>query len=160
MKAKQIILEMTSREVEQAVVAAGIAALDQCPRDRTTNGVQPIQTVWIRKEAVANGWKYFEVHFHGPADGNNSIAAYNWVGRDDDGLYADKAVYAVTGTVINGGMWEHGYFINASMFSYDAIKNVLGNLQNKDWSLVYSPAELSVIEQIGYAIHAYLPEDR
>lgn len=152
MKAKQIILEAVSRrEMNNKIVADGVAALDQCPSNE--------HTVWSLVTAANND--HVEMSNTSFDCYGRKTMAWTWVGRDDDGLYADKAVYCFSGTSISSGMWAHGKIL--SCFSrYEKQRQSMQDYSNylPSNTRYFSPNELAVMDQIGFALHAYLPVER
>lgn len=160
MKSKQIIESM---QEEQAVVAAGLAALDQCPVDYTDFGrnIVRIDRVWVRPS---------KSHFDFYPDRGDDLSSrnfrpYTWVGRDDDGLYRADAVYAVTSSLKSGFLnypstWKHG-LVSGEFYSYEeACLRKQRHEENSGTRKLFFPVDASITEQIGCALHAYLPEDR
>jgi len=150
---------MVPRDVEAAVVAAGLAALDNCPQDDVSwRNVKEIHTVWSLPPKDG----YAEVEFSNHDLYGRKKIEWTWVGRDEEGLYADQAIYAKSRTFISQGFWKHGQLYGKTFATYDIARKSRDEYvayipKDVKW---YSDSERAVLDQIGCALHAYLPAER
>lgn len=174
-KAKTIILETVDYD---QLVRQGLEAHEQPPQwpnkfDLPSGNF--IHEVWVR------AWAGNFAYTNKTAQVRDGVIRpkYTWAGRDDDGLYADQAIYCLSEPSV---WWSEDYsnpvpqffgnmasllgnYRGTYMFGrYASIKKHLGKAGKR---LVPDGQEgkqllklLELRDQIGHSIHAYLPENR